>query len=136
MVLNGPRRRLNKVIYETTNGDLVKNVVVIMTGTAGPSGFDVEQRNHMLNTGLFKTHGEALANAIAELARTLATDTVENKEIFEPILNCRSIPLDKKPGLRPIRIGETLRRLICKAVVYAMRAEIQESSGAQQLCAG
>ena len=49
---------------------------------------------------------------------------------------CRLIPLDKNPGLRPIGIGETLRRIIGKAVMNVLKLHIKSSVGNMQLCAG
>ena len=49
---------------------------------------------------------------------------------------CRLIPLDKMPGLRPIGIGEVLRRIIGKVVKRSFREEISECTGALQMCTG
>ena len=46
------------------------------------------------------------------------------------------MPLDKNPGVRPIGIGETLRRLIAKVVLRITRQDIVEAAGALQTCAG
>ena len=51
-------------------------------------------------------------------------------------LACRFIALDKNPGVRPIGIGDTARRIIAKAVLSIVRADIQEASGCIQLCGG
>ena len=51
-------------------------------------------------------------------------------------LACRLIALDKCPGVRPIGICETARRIISKAVLYAIRGDIQDAAGSLQLCAG
>ena len=49
----------------------------------------------------------------------------------------RLIPLLKAPsGIRPIGIGEVLRRIIGKAVISEIRPDILESAGNLQLCAG
>ena len=37
---------------------------------------------------------------------------------------CRLIPLDKKPGLRPIGVGEVLRRIAGKAVMMLFKNDI------------
>ena len=49
---------------------------------------------------------------------------------------CRLVALDKRPGVRPIGIGETLRHLISKAVLHVTRDDILKAVGCQQLCAG
>ncbi len=53
-----------------------------------------------------------------------------------PLLACRLIAFDKKPGVRPIGIGDTARRIIAKAILRVTRQDIQEVAGSVQLCAG
>ena len=52
------------------------------------------------------------------------------------LLACRLIALDKCPGVRPIGICETARRIISKAVLSVAKADLQEAAGSLQLCAG
>ena len=49
---------------------------------------------------------------------------------------CRLIALDKYPGLHPIDIEETVRRIIGKAIAITITEDIQEACGALQVCAG
>ena len=53
---------------------------------------------------------------------------------ISPLLACRLIALE--PGVRPIGIGETSRRIIAKAVLTVTRSDIQDAAGSVQLCAG
>ena len=46
------------------------------------------------------------------------------------------IPLDKHPGLRPIAVGEVLRRITGKVVVSVLRKDVVASVGSLQVCAG
>ena len=46
------------------------------------------------------------------------------------------VALDKCPGIRPIGIGETWRRLFAKASLLASGSEAKEKCGIDQLCAG
>ena len=48
---------------------------------------------------------------VALMAKTLAT-TITDPSSLESYIACRLIPLGKCPGLRPIGIGEILRRII------------------------
>ena len=49
---------------------------------------------------------------------------------------CRLVALDKCPGVRPIGIGEVVRRIIGKAVLAAAGPQVQEVTGALQVYAG
>ena len=49
---------------------------------------------------------------------------------------CRLIPLDKKPELRPIGVGEVLWRIARKAVTMLFKNDITHATGALQLSAG
>ena len=53
---------------------------------------------------------------------------------MEAFLACPLIPLDKNPGLRPIGIGEVLRRIAGKVTHF--RTEIVTSVGSLPVCAG
>lgn len=52
-----------------------------------------------------------------------------------PLLASRLIALDKCLGVRPIGVGETVRRIISKAILSIIGPDIQEAAGAFQLCA-
>ena len=48
----------------------------------------------------------------------------------------RLVALDKCPGIRPIGIGEVVRRIIGKAIMRTVRYDLQDAVGSIQLCAG
>ena len=56
--------------------------------------------------------------------------------ILEEYVACRLIPLNKYPGIKPIEIGEVLRRIIGKIVVWQLKENIKEAAGPLQTCAG
>ena len=56
--------------------------------------------------------------------------------VLSPLLSCRLIALNKNPGVRPIGIGETSRRIMAKAALRIMRDDIQDAAGTVQLSAG
>ena len=49
---------------------------------------------------------------------------------------CRLIPLNKNPGLRPIGVGEVLRRIIGKSVASILKSDVKQAVGSLQVCAG
>ena len=52
---------------------------------------------------------------LAALARKLATETID-PSYLDAFTACRLIPLDNNPGIRPIGVGEMLRRFVDKLV--------------------
>ena len=77
---------------------------------------------------------------MAPMARNLATRTLEIQEdgstSIEAYLSCRLIPLEKLPGVRPIGIGEVIRRIIGKTVIATVKSQIVQCAGPLQRCAG
>jgi len=104
-------------------------------GGAGPSGMDGDGWRRILSSNSFGVESSDLCTALAKLTRLLCTDVQQNDSL-EPLLASRLIPLNKNPGLRPIGIGETLRRIIGKSVARALKQEVTNSVGSLQVCAG
>ena len=102
-------------------------------GGAGPGGCDAGHwRDVLLRFGAYSSR---LRDAVAALAHRLLNSIVPWEDISALVANCL-IALDKCPGVRPIGIGETLRRVICKAVCYATRVDVELACGSDQLCGG
>ena len=76
-----------------------------------------------------------LCNAIAAVARRLCTDYVDPSGL-QAFLACRLIPIDKRPGVRPIGVCEVLRRIIGKTVMEVVKVDVMKAAGGAQLCAG
>ena len=58
----------------------------------------------------------------------LATEHVDSDALMA-LLNNRFIPLDKDPGVRPVGIGEVLRRIINKTVASFLKEDIMKAAG-------
>ena len=121
------------VVFEAINGQLIRSLAMNMKGAGGPSGLDSIAWRHMCSQ--YKEASEDLCNSLANVARRISTCHV-NPSGLEAMLTCRLIALDKCPGVRPIGIGETSRRIISKAILSIIKDDIQEAVGALQLCAG
>ena len=86
------------------------------------------------------SHREAsndLCKSIAAVTRRLCSEFVD-PEGLSALVACRLIAhaLDKNPGVRPIGISETHRRIIARALLSTFKDDILMVAGPIQLCAG
>ena len=107
--------------------------VLNTNGAAGPSGMDANGWRRICSS--FHCASDALCDALALCARRIATTAIDPSSL-EAYTACRLIPLDKQPGVRPIGIGEVVRRVIGKAILMVVGPAIQQATGCLQLCAG
>ena len=77
----------------------------------------------------------SLRDTVAAVCRRLCNTTTPWEDICALVASCL-IALDKCPGVRPIGIGETLRRIVGKAICLATRIDVTAACGSDQLCAG
>ena len=127
--------KIHPIRYEDLTPELIRESSMRTKGGAGPSGLDGDGWKRIMTSNSFATEATDLCRAIAELAKQLCT-TSHNTISLEPLMACRLIPLDKFPGLRPIGIGEVLRRIIGKSVAKVLKNDIKSSIGCLQVCAG
>ena len=132
-LLAGPVEHVDPIIFEALDGKLIRDAALRTTGAAGPSGVDADGWRRICVS--FHGASNDLCEALASLARRLCTNYVDPTGI-EALVTCRLIPLDKCPGVRPIGIGETPRRIMAKAIMSVLRPDILEVAGSLQLCAG
>ena len=57
--------------------------------------------------------------------KKLFIENNEDPDSIESLVACRLIPLSKDPGVRPIGIGEVLRRIIGKAVTNIIKDDAE-----------
>ena len=115
----GPvRSSLNHpVIFTAITAETIRRTIQQMSGTAGPSGLDVRDWKRLCYS--YNQASNDLCEAIACLCKRLCTEFVDPVGI-EALVSCRLIALDKCPGIRPIGVGECLRRLIGRAVIQSL----------------
>ena len=121
------------VFYNPLDGNMVKKHTLRTTGGAG-----ISQQEDGLWHKLISSHKDtsaSLATAVSLTAQRLVTEYVDPEGI-EALLANRGIAIDKCPGLRPVGVGEIVRRVIGKAVMEITGKSVQESVGSLQLCAG
>ena len=129
----GPvRSSLNHpVAFADISADAIWQTIQRMSGSAGPSGLDVSSWKRLCFS--FSHASNDLCVAIAHLCKRLCTEYVDPAGL-EALVACRLIALDKCSGVRPIGVGECLRRLIGRAVVQCTKMDILRVIGDQQLC--
>jgi hypothetical protein len=102
-------------------------------GSSGPTGTNSDQwKDYLLR---HDKHSEKLREAVAALACRLSNTIVDWREIQALMAN-RLIALDKCPGVRPIGIGECLRRILGKCLAIATGIDVEGVCGSKQLCTG
>ena len=127
-------QNVHPVIYDSIDSEMVRDAIEKTRGSAGPSGLDTDGWHRISMSGNFGSSVKDLGKAIAGMTKRLCQDnTVKYLEAF---LACRSIPLDKQPGVRPIGIGEILRHVIGKLVMKLLKRDVLKVTGSLKLCAG
>ena len=117
---------------EITGAHILK-VARTIQGGVGPGGSDASiWQEALLQYG---AHSEWLRESVASLSRRISNSIVPWYDL-RALMASRMIALDKCPGVRPIGIGETLRRIIGKTVCLATKGDIEGLCGVSQLCAG
>jgi hypothetical protein len=104
-----------------------------LSGSAGPGGVDsVDLQNWLLRFG---KESLALREEIAEWASWLANDSPP-WAAYQAVMASRLIAMDKRPGVRPVDMGELLRRLLAKVILHAVGPEATTACDNRNLCAG
>ena len=117
------------VIFERITGSLIRTMVLRTEGAAGQSGMDAQAWRRLCTS--FKDDS---ATPWPTYAKDYAPHV--DPEGLTAFVACRLMALNKCPGVRPIGIGEVVRRIMGKAVLTTIGDEIQEAVGALQVCAG
>ena len=119
--------------FDRLNGNMIRTAALRTQGGAGPSGVGAAGWRRLCTA--FHGASRDLYNSVAQFARRIATTYVDPAGL-SAFIACRLSPLDKRPGVRPIGICETVRRIVGKAVMSIVRQDVQEAAGPLQLCAG
>ena len=125
--------QVHSVIFDRIDASSIRSAALKTKGAAGPSGLNAHCWRRLCTS--FKSASHELCHSLALLARRLCTTFVDPKGL-SALMACRLIALDKCPGIRPIGICETPRRIISKAILYNTQTDLQDAAGPLQLCAG
>ena len=75
----------------------------------------------------FQVVSDDLCDALATVSRRLCTEFVDPASLTS-FVSCHLIALDKNPGVRPIGVGETVRRLVAKVVLSVVHDDVQAAT--------
>ena len=96
---------------------------------------DADGWRRILTSNSFGQSSTDICIALANVAKKTCVEPDQTNSL-EAFLASRLIPLDKNPGLRPIGVGEVIRRIIGKSVIHTLKEDIIRSVGNLQVCAG
>ena len=126
-------------------GDVPKTVPLVFTeddvtwvasklsGAAGALGAEaMELHNWLLRFGCVY---EELRVVVASLADWMANSSPP-WATYRALMASHLVALDKRPGVRPVGIGETLRWALAKLVMRSVGEQAKTACGNLQLCAG
>ena len=116
VLLIGEKPSVPPVVFENIDKSMVREAALKFKRGSGPSGLDGDGWRKIL---VFRSYGKinaGLRRAVANVTKKICTerllvDTTKDKTPLEAFLACRLITLDNNLGLRPIGIGDLLRRI-------------------------
>ena len=107
--------RIHPVKFEVIDAEMIRKTVMKTRGGSSPSGLNGDGWKRILLSKNFGESSSDLCQTLAKVTKKLCAEELPTS--LEGFLACRLIPLNKNPGLRPIGVGEVLRRIIEKVVV-------------------
>ena len=126
---------IHPIKFDSIDAENVRKAAPKTRGGAGPSGLDTDGWKRIFTSNQFGDSTDDLCKTFAEVIKKLCT--VENQSTsLQAFLANRLIPLGKNPRLRPIGVGEVLRRVSGKVIVSHLKEDVIQSVGSLQVCAG
>ena len=113
--------------------DVVSAVAGHLSGGAGPGGTNLISLQHWLLR--FGAASGELQLIVAEVGKWLSNGRPP-WSAYRALMSGRLIALDKSPGIRPVGIGETWRRLLAKCLLRVSGQEAKAACGTEQLAGG
>ena len=136
VLIEGQIRKIHPVVYGDIDESLILKAATLTKGESGPSGLDADGWRRILTSREFGTSSSDLRKTFTQLIKRLCIEELETTISLEAFTACRLIPLDKKPGLRPVGVVEVLRRIAGKVIMMIFKKDITDTAGPLQLSAG
>ena len=119
-------------VFDLIDEKIIFDAATTTKGSARLSGMDAELYRRILCFKNFKVEGKASREEIVIFTRNLLKISY-HPSLLEGYTSCRLIPLDKNSGIRPIGVGEVLRRIVGKTIARFLKEEIKEAAGPIQV---
>ena len=128
------------IIYEGLDSNMIMKAALQTRGSGGPTKIDADIWRQLMCSKSFMPASEGLCEQVSIFAKHLCNEYADPSCLTE-FTACRLLPLDKEPGslnlkIRPIGIGEVIRRICGKATMMLLKPELVEAAGPLQTCAG
>ena len=141
VLLRREKPSVHPVVFEDIDENMVKEAALETKGGSDPSGLDADGWKKILASKSYITINTDLRQEFANVIKKRSTeklpvDTTKDGTPLDAFLACRLIPLDNNRGLRPIGVGEVLRRIAGQVVMQVVKKDIKKAAGCLQLCAG
>ena len=132
-MLQGPQKQIHNIVYEGVDKDLVKKTAIKTKRGCGPSGLDADNWRRILVSNQFGFSPLELRTSIANFVKWLCNTNIHHSNSdtgnsLEAFTANRLIPLNKNPGVHPIGVGEVLRRIARKVVMYIAKKDVKDAA--------
>ena len=117
ILMEGEIPFFDPIIFSNIDDSAIATAALKTKGGAGPSGMDADGWRRILVSKNYGKVGKDLRTSIAKMTQNLCSREVKvfedtKRSSIEAYTANRLIPLEKNPtGVRPIGIGEVLRRI-------------------------
>ena len=136
-LLQGISPEVHPVIFENLGAKSIYSAALRIHGSSGPSGLDANNMKKLFCSKKHNRASESLCESLAALGRRICPEFVDPKSL-QSYIACRAIALNKndgKGGIRPIGIGEIIRRVLGKAIAQIFGADICHAApSTAQIC--
>ena len=120
-------------VFDKISARLVQKHAMKTHGRAGPSSLDADDWRRLLSA--FGQTYTNLRKLVAKFDKRLATFIIPPDDLIA-YNGCQLVALHKCPGVRPIGIGEVMRRINGRIIVDCIRQDLTFLGGNMQLCLG
>ena len=128
VLMDGQMPFVDPAMFHNITDSAILKSALRTKGPSRPSGLDADGWRRILASKNLGSVGKDLRCALAMFVQNVSTVEIEVKfedersyTSLEAYTAFRVIPLAKNPGVRPIGVGEVLRRIIIKAIISVIK---------------